>query len=140
MNIEQISGPHIVRETNWVGRRTPFHCAANGKALLAFQPEEMIERILAGPLPRMTDRTIAEPGAVRAELARVRACGYARAVGELEAGLNGVAAPIRDAGGSVVAAVSASGPAYRVTVERLADLGALVVDTAERISERLGYS
>lgn len=140
VNIEQISGPHIVRETNWVGRRTPLHCAANGKALLAFQPPAMIERVLAGPLPRPTDRTIAEPWAVRAELARVRACGYARAVGELEAGLNGVAAPIRDAGGLAIAAVSASGPAYRVTIERLADLGALVMDTAARIAERLSYS
>jgi IclR family transcriptional regulator, acetate operon repressor len=137
VNIEQISGPHLVRETNWIGRRTPFHCAANGKALLAYQPADMIARILAGPLQRFTERTITEPAQVRAELARVRELGYAYALGEIEVGLNGVAAPIRDARGAVVAAVSVGGPSYRVTHERLEDLSALVVEAAARISMRL---
>jgi DNA-binding IclR family transcriptional regulator len=140
VNIEQISGPHLVRETNWVGRRTPFHCAANGKALLAFQPAAAIEQVLAGTLARFTERTITERAQVRAELAQVRARGYARALGEIETGLNGVAAPVRNAGGEVIAAVSAGGPAYRVTSERMHELGALVVEAAATISTRLGYT
>jgi DNA-binding IclR family transcriptional regulator len=51
-----------------------------------------------------------------------------------------VAAPVRDAGGQVVAAVSVSGPAYRVLAKLVADLGALTVEAADRISARLGYS
>jgi DNA-binding IclR family transcriptional regulator len=140
VNIAQISGPHLVRETNWIGRRTPFHCAANGKALLAYQPAATIARVLAGPLARFTERTITDPAQVAAELALVRERGYASALGEVEAGLNGVAAPIRDAAGVVVAAVSVGGPAYRVTPERLEDLGAQVVEAAARISARLGFS
>jgi DNA-binding IclR family transcriptional regulator len=140
VNIEQISGPHLVRETNWVGRRTPFHCAANGKVLLAFQPAGTIERILAGPLTRFTDRTITDRKLVRTELAQVRERGFARAVGEIEAGLNGVAAPVRNAGGQVIAAVSAGGPAYRVTSARMHELGELVVGAAASISARLGYN
>jgi DNA-binding IclR family transcriptional regulator len=68
----------------------------------------------------------------------VRARGYASARGEIEVGLKGVAAPIRDASGVVVAAVSVGGPAYRVTPERLETFSALVVEAAARISVRLG--
>src|SRR5690242_631258 len=52
INVEQISGPYLLRDSNWVGRRTPLNCVANGKALLAFQSQELIGRILSRPLPR----------------------------------------------------------------------------------------
>jgi len=139
VNVEQISGPHLVRDTNWVGRRTPLNCVANGKALLAFLPPRDTDRILAGSLPRFTERTITDPQRLRAELATVRERGYAHALGEIEEGLNAVAAPVRDAAGTVVAAVSISGPAYRVTADRIAALGALVVGAAAQISTRLGF-
>jgi DNA-binding IclR family transcriptional regulator len=140
INVDQVAGPHIVGLSNWVGRKTPLHCAANGKALLAFQPQPAIERVLAGPLPRFTDRTITDPTRLRAELDEVRRRGYAVALGEIEEGLNAVAAPVRDAGGQVVAAVSVSGPAYRVLAKQVAELGALTVQAADKISARLGYS
>lgn len=140
INVEQIDGPHLVSIGNWVGRRTPLTCVANGKALLAFQPPATIERILAGPLPRLTAQTIDDPERLRAELALVRARGYATALGEIEEGLNAVAAPIRDRTGTVVAAVSISGPAYRVTPDRVAELGALTVAAGGTISARLGWS
>jgi IclR family acetate operon transcriptional repressor len=139
VNVEQISGPHLVRDTNWVGRRTPLNCVANGKALLAFLSPRDTDRILAGPLPRFTERTITDPQRLRAELAAVRERGYAHALGEIEEGLNAVAAPVRDAAGTVVAAVSISGPAYRVTADRIPALGALVVGAAAQISTRLGF-
>ena len=70
----------------------------------------------------------------------MRERGYARVVGEIEAGLNGVAAPIRNAGGQVIAAISAGGPAYRVTSARMNELSEMVVGAAASISARLGYS
>jgi DNA-binding IclR family transcriptional regulator len=140
VNVEQIASPHMVGLGNWLGRRTPLHCVANGKALLAFQPEPAIERVLSAELPRFTERTIADPERLRAELAAVRRRGYATALGEIEEGLNAVAAPIRDAGGHVVAAVSVSGPAYRVMAKRVAELAAMTVAAAGQISVRLGYS
>jgi DNA-binding IclR family transcriptional regulator len=139
INVEQISGPHYMRDSNWVGRRTPLHCVANGKALLAFQAPAMIDRILARPLSRFTERTIVDPLRLRAELADVRARGYARAIGEVEEGLHGVAAPVRDASGAVVAALSISGPAYRVGIDRIAELGAMTIGAADKISSRLGF-
>ncbi len=140
INVEQIAGPHIVREANWLGRRTPLHCVANGKALLAFQPDAAIERVLSAPLSRYTERTITDPERLRAELASVRRRGYATALGEIEEGLNAVAAPVRDGSGQVVASVSVSGPVYRVKARRIVDLGALTVGAAARISARLGFS
>jgi DNA-binding IclR family transcriptional regulator len=139
VNVEQLAAPHLIRETNWLGRRTPLHCAANGKAILAFQGEPLIAAVLARPLARITPATITDPRLLRAELAEVRSRGYAFSVGEVEAGLNGVAAPIRNAQGAVFAAVSVSGPAYRVPVSRLDELGTLVVAAAEELSVRLGY-
>jgi DNA-binding IclR family transcriptional regulator len=138
VNVEQIAGPHLIRETNWLGQRTPLHCAANGKAVLAFQPETIIKQVLAGPLARVTPHTITDPRQIRRELALTRERGYAQTLGEVEQGLNGVAAPIRSADGAVFAAVSISGPAYRVPPTRLPELGELVVAAAGEISHRLG--
>jgi DNA-binding IclR family transcriptional regulator len=139
-NVDQVSGPHLVRIGNWVGRRTPPHCVANGKALLAYQPSAEIERLLEAPLEVFTPHTITDPAALRAELALVRAQGYASAVGEIEDGLNAVAAAVYDAAGQVSAAVSVSGPAYRVTAERIPELAQLTRAAAAKISARLGYS
>jgi DNA-binding IclR family transcriptional regulator len=113
---------------------------ANGKALLAWRPAAEIARVLARPLARFTERTIGDPATLRAELALVRDLGYAQALGEVEVGLNAVAAPVRDSSGQVVAAVSISGPAYRVTADRIAELGALTVVAAGQISGRLGFA
>jgi DNA-binding IclR family transcriptional regulator len=139
-NVDQVSGPHLVRIGNWVGRRTPLHCVANGKALLAFQPPEEIDRLTAGPLARYTPATVTDPALLRTELEQVRAQGYAEALGEIEDGLNAVAAPIFGAGGGALAAISVSGPAYRLTAERVAEFAALTVAAALKASERMGWA
>ena len=139
INIYQISSRHLVTETNWVGRRTPYHCVANGKALLAWRSETEIARLLAGRLEHFTANTLTTRRALRDDLAGVRKRGYATALEELEIGLNAIAAPVHDAQGEVIAAVSVSGPAYRVTLDRVPELGARTIEAAERISERLGW-
>jgi DNA-binding IclR family transcriptional regulator len=136
-NVDQVSGPHLVRVGNWVGRRTPLHCVANGKALLAFLPKGELERLTAGPLAVFTPHTVTRPSALRASLAQVRQQGYATALGEIEEGLNAVAAPIWDADGAVSAAISVSGPAYRVTPERVPELGQITREFAQRVSNRM---
>lgn len=138
-NVDQVSGPHLVRIGNWVGRHTPLHCVANGKALLAYQPAVDIEQLLVSPFPVFTPRTVTDPAALCQELAAVRAQGYACALGEIEVGLNAVAAPVFDVSGQVVAAVSVSGPAYRVTAERIPELARLTRVAADKVSSRLGY-
>lgn len=120
VDVAQVSGPFLVGARNWVGRRTPAHACSDGKVLLAFGA--------APPSAR----------ALREELEEVRARGWATAVGEFEEGLNGVAVPVWDAAERCVAALSVSGPAYRLPAERLTEVATLVERRAREISTRLG--
>ncbi|HUR01812.1 MAG TPA: IclR family transcriptional regulator [Nonomuraea sp.] len=132
VNISQVRGPSAISGHNWVGQRTPSHATSSGKVLLAFGAL----RLPAEPA-RYTPATLTDPG--RLGLAEIRERGWATTVEELEVGLNAVAAPIRGSDGSVVAAVSVSGPSYRLTPERLPEVGALLAEGAREISQRIGY-
>lgn len=140
VNIDQARGPAAVTSHNWVGQRTPLHATSSGKVLLASMPPEARDQILAGPLERYTPHTITDPARLREELAQVAGRGYATTSEELELGLNAVAAPIRIYDGSVAAAISASGPSYRLGVERMPEVARIVIAGAADISARLGYS
>jgi DNA-binding IclR family transcriptional regulator len=118
---------------------SPCHCTGVGKAALAYQPEPTIDRIVRLGLPAYTHHTITDPQALRSELAAIRARGYSLDLGEVEANVHCVAAPIRNTSGRVIAAISVSGPAKRLPEERLHDLAPLVIKHAELISARLGY-
>ncbi len=139
VNIDQVTGASAVVSVSWVGKRTPLHATSSGKVLLAHAPPEVREGILSGPLPRLTRRTIVDPDVLRRQLAEAVARGYAFTVEELEVGLNAVAAPVRQAGGEVVAAISVSGPAYRVTPARIPMLAQSVRLAAAEISRRMGH-
>jgi DNA-binding IclR family transcriptional regulator len=138
VNVEQLAGPHRIGEASWVGRRTPLHCVANGKALLAFAPPELVERVLDRPLAAFTPHTITDVARLREELGAVRERGYACALGEVEEGLHAVAAPVLGRDGRAAGAVSVSGPSYRLSQARLDELGPVTVEAAGRIAARLG--
>lgn len=121
--IDFVPSPLAVSSTVRLGRPSLAHCTSVGKLLLAYQPEEVRERVLAAPLPRFTPRTITDPEALRAELPRIRAQGYAMAEEEREPELNAIAAPVYGAHGTVVAALGVQGPAHRF--DRAAMLRAL---------------
>lgn len=94
------------------GSRLPAYCTSMGRVLLAALPEGEAARILGpGPLPRRTARSLTDPRAVIAELARVRAQGHALIDQEVEEGLCSVAIPILNARGRVVAALNIGAPA-----------------------------
>ena len=118
----------------------PSYCTGVGKAILAFRDPETIERVIAAGLKRFTPTTITEPVALRAELAAIRERGYSIDRSEHQLNLQCVAAPIRDAGGSVFASISVSGPKDRITDGRVPVLGPLIVETADEISHALGWS
>jgi IclR family transcriptional regulator, acetate operon repressor len=134
LNVLQVDAVHFVGVTDWTGRAAPLHATANGKALLAFGDDHAI-----GKLSRLTPRTIVDRSELRAELERTRQAGFAVAVEELELGLHAVAAPVFDANGACIAAVSVSGPAYRLPEPRLPDAGELCVAAAAEVSARLGF-
>lgn len=118
---------------------SPSHCTGVGKAALAFQPATVIERVIGLGLNAYTRNTITDPDRLRAELEAIRARGFAFDHGEIEIGRNCVAAPIRDSSGKVFAAMSCTGPASRMTPERLEELAPVVVNHANTISWRLGW-
>jgi IclR family acetate operon transcriptional repressor len=139
INLDQVMGSSAVTTVNWVGKRNPLHATSSGKVFLAHMPAEDLDGHLAQPLARFTPSTITDPDDLRAQLGTIRANGYAFTVEELEIGLNAVAAPIRPFEGIVVAALSASGPAYRLTRDSMIGVARQTVLAAATISERLGY-
>ena len=137
--IDQVTGTRSIVSVSWVGQRTPLHCTSNGKVLLAYATDVERERMLSTPLTRLTPRTITDLRKLRAQLAEVRARGYAQTLEELEEGLNAVAAPVRGMSGDVIAALSVSGPAFRMRAVDLPRFGKLTADAALAVSRRLGY-
>ena len=139
VNVEQSQGQASVVTQNWVGQLTPLHATSSGKVLLAHLPTDEQQALLGRELDRFTAHTHTDPDQLRAELEAVVHQGYASSYGEYELGLNAVAVPVRGTKGQVIAALSASGPDYRFSRERIADtLGSLQAAAAE-LSRRMGY-
>ncbi|HEX6523859.1 MAG TPA: IclR family transcriptional regulator [Streptosporangiaceae bacterium] len=134
--IAQIDSTYLIGGTNWIGLSVPLHCSAMGKVLLAFGAVQLpLER----KLERRTDKSITTEAALRAELATVRARGYAVTDEELEPGLIAVAAPVHSFDGSVVAALSVSGPVTRMTKEHTIMAAERCMEEAAGLSAVLGY-
>ncbi|MGD0607657.1 MAG: IclR family transcriptional regulator [Streptosporangiaceae bacterium] len=133
--IAQVDSTYLIGGTNWVGMSVPLSCSALGKVLLAYGAAPLPP----GPLERRTDKTITTEAALRVDLATVRARGYAVTDEELEPGLIAVAAPIYGYDGMVVAALSVSAPASRMTRDQLTAATARCVEEAAGLSAVLGY-
>jgi IclR family pca regulon transcriptional regulator len=123
-----------------VGTRLPAFATSMGRVLLASAPDAVVDEIIAGGLPALTEHTVTDAAAFRDVLRQVRADGWSIVAEELEIGLLSVSAPVRDRSGAVVAALGSSTSAGRSSVEAIRrDVVPLLVDTAERISADLGH-
>lgn len=120
--LERLSGPTSGSNVTRVAGRLPLHASSSGLVLLAYGGRELQERILAGRLPRLTSETIGDPAALRRKLAEVRTLGHAVAPGSIELVSTGVAVPVRDETGAVVAALSVVLPRDAQTGPALAEL------------------
>lgn len=137
--IEKIDSPQPVRAYTSVGGRAPAACVATGKVLLAWASEDTVARA-AEKLYRHTPRSIVSAEDLHRNLQRVRSLGYAVNTGEWREQVMGVAAPVRDATGSVVGALGISGPADRITDEVISNTVPRLIELANSISARLGYA
>jgi IclR family acetate operon transcriptional repressor len=133
-----VNSPQPVRPAARPGFRNPLHCTGIGKVLLSGMADEVIRELLGAPLERRTENTITEPDDVLAQVALVRACGYAIDEVENEEGVRCVAAPVRDHTGAVVAGLSVSAPAYRFSPEDVRRLAPDVLRVTAELSRRLG--
>ncbi len=138
--LAQSPAVHPIRLVVEPGTRFDLHCSGPGKAMLAHLPDAEQTRLLASlDYTRHTPRTICDARRLRKELAVARSCGYAVDRGESFEGVHCVAAPLFDERGAASAAVWVSGPSNRLSKSDFARLGPQVVESAGRISRRLGY-
>lgn len=139
--LDEVRGRFLVGSSPEVGTRWPAHAASTGKVLLAaarFAADGAGPPASRGRLARLAPNTITSRAALDAELAEVWRRGYAVGSEEVEPGFVAVGAPVRNAEGRAVAALSVGGPKHRLTSARVTELAALVRQAADRVSERLG--
>jgi hypothetical protein len=125
-----------------IGGRNPAHSCAVGKVLLSHLSDEELSNIVREKgLPKRTENTITDPSLLKEHLIMVKKQGYAIDDEENEKGIRCVAAPILNEVGKPVAAISISGPAFRVTKKVVQEtLKKEVMETALRISQTLGLA
>lgn len=128
-----------IRMQSYLGVRKPAFCTSEGRAILAFSAPEVLSRVLRQGLQARTPKTKSDSVSLLKELQQIRQKGYAVDDEESEEGMRGIAAPIHDASGTVVAAVGLAGPVQRLSKKALRSVIPLVLATAQGISLRLGY-
>jgi len=136
--IDKIESDQPLQMYSRIGRRAPLHCTALGKALLAWEPKESVERFLRRRLRAYTPSTRTDPDLLRQELAKIRASRHALDEEEFAVGLKCVAAPLFDHTRRAVASLGIAGPAVRLSDERLPRLTSLVREAAGGASRALG--
>lgn len=139
VTITQVVGPSAVAAIDWPGKRHPLHCTAAGKVFLAGMPEPELDRLLATRLTRYTPATIGDAKTMRKHLESVRRLGYGTAYEENEAGLSAVSVPVRSLGDGVLAALTVSGPSFRIDEASIPDLLVPLRAAADQISWRCGH-
>lgn len=124
-----------------VGYQEPIHATALGKILLSECSEDEIRRISGGHrLAMFTTRTIVDSAVLAGECQDARRRGFAVDNGEMDDDVRCIAAPIRNHGGRIIAAISISGPANRMTLERLEALRGSLLEAAGRVSHKMGFA
>lgn len=138
--IDKIEPARSVRMITRIGQSNPVHCTSVGKAILSFLPEERINDIIRRlRFERFTHRTISNAEQLRAEIEKTRRRGYAVDDEELEEGLRCIAVPVLDAQRLPVAAVSVSGPSFRVTAQKLPSIANHLLQCVRGISLDMGF-
>jgi len=134
--VDQVTPAQTVVMASWVGRRSPAHASSSGKVMLAFGDPVMRDQVLRGRLEAITPKTVTDPARLRAVLEQIRRRGYAVSTGELEDGLVTMAAPVV-VDGRAVAAVSLSGPSFRIPARDVSRLARQLVDAAAAVGHRI---
>jgi DNA-binding IclR family transcriptional regulator len=138
--VDKLEPSRSVRMASRIGRLSPAHCSAVGKAMLAHLAEREVDDILKRHgLPRMTARTMVTPADLKAELQSIRQRGYAIDNEEAEDGVRCVGAAVLGHHGRPLGAISASAPSFRLTMERVPAVAASVCRAAQAISVESGY-
>lgn len=101
------------------GSRTPIYAGASNKVLLAFQDDEYIDQVIKRGLKQITEFTTTDPIKLKESLAEIREQGYAYTVGEFNREVTGIAIPLFNSSNKVIASLTAAGPTYRISEEKV---------------------
>ncbi|UJQ93971.1 IclR family transcriptional regulator [Mariluticola halotolerans] len=124
---------------NTMVENSPAYCTSVGKAILAYQPADIVQRVTDAGLKQFTETTITDPAKFAEELATTRERGFAIDNGEHQPGLRCIGAPIYNQSGNVFAAISVSAPSFQMPPAEIDELSKVVTYHAHLISQRLGY-
>lgn len=139
--LERIDGDAAVLIADLtVGGSQDLHLGAGPRALLAFNEDALLPALLHHGLTRRTQDTLAEETSLRADLADIRRRGYSISRGDATAGVGAIGAPVFDARGECVAAVSVGGLLQRVSPEREPGLVGHLLAATAAVSARLGHT
>jgi DNA-binding IclR family transcriptional regulator len=139
MYVYNLESTQAIRMRSDIGVRKPAYCTAEGQAILAFRPPEVIDQVIQRGLLPLTPQTITDPAKLLKALSVVRQRGCAIEDEESEIGMRSISAPIRNDAGEVVASVGVAGPATRLSKKAIAAFVPHVIETADLVSRRLGY-
>ena len=134
VQVAQVDSRYLLGTRDWSQVDVPTHTSALGKVFIAWAGLDLPESGLA----RFTPKTITTRAGLQRDAAAARARGYAFTIDELEDGLTGVAVPVLDPRGEVIAALGISGPTLRLTGPRVAELAPILVREATALEGRLG--
>jgi IclR family KDG regulon transcriptional repressor len=136
--VSKLESPRSIRVQTQIGQLSPAWCTATGRSILAFNPA-VAERVLVQPLEPRTAKTVVDPKRIRIALREIVASGVAVTREENHPEMGGIAAPVRDYAGVVIAAVGIGVPAFRMNRELVVRCIPHVVRAAAGISAALGW-
>ena len=138
--LQVIESPQRMKIAAAPGEHLPAFCTATGKAFLAFLPEAEVKKIFKQSVHKYTEHTNLSFSALSDDLRVTRERGFAASVEEYEDSINAVAAPILDTNQHPLAVIAVVGPAFRLSSERMAELGQAVKATADAIAQEIGLA
>ena len=132
--INVMESPQSVKIAAQPGQRLPAFCTASGKVIMAYASDNVISKIYQKEFPKYTETTVRDPQIMQHILELVRERGFAYSEEEFEEGINAVASPILDSKMQPLAAIAVVGPAYRLSVKRMLEIGPSVAEVARKIT------
>lgn len=138
--LDSVPGPHPLKVIESFGDQIPLHCGAMRKVLLAYKDNEFIKTYLQRPLEKYTNNTITDRKKLLLELKTIRETGLALSFEEYTESSAGVASPVRNKDGNVIAAIGIIGPVIRFNRKKLPYLEKYVKDRGLELSNMLGYN
>jgi IclR family transcriptional regulator, KDG regulon repressor len=137
--LNKIECNHPDKTVTHIGKRNPPYCTSSGKLLLAYSNKDVVDSVVQKGLQKITKNTVTDPKRLLSDLEEIKANGYAYCNEELREGVSGIAAPVYDYKGKVIAAVAVVGPKQRIQQHKVQGIAKNTIHAALEISERMGY-